>query len=137
MPANRTRDVPRFCRRFYSDDDGYFIGSQLNVQMALSRIDNIFQMPSNNLNPCLDLMERYLCHYYFPLCNLMTGEIIPVCSSSCSLLRNNEDCSDLLVIANEEVERDGVIPPFDTCIQTHRNFVNTPSISQNCIAIEG
>jgi len=105
--------------------------------MALNRVNNIFQSDSNNLNPCLDLMEQYLCYYYFPLCNVMTGEIIPVCSSSCALLRNNEDCSDLLEIANEEFEQDNISPPGDMCILTYRNFVNTPRISTNCTSIEG
>lgn len=138
VPANRDPQIPIFCRRFYQSEDRYFRGSILSgLQMALSRVTNTFQSSSNNLNPCVDLMEQYLCHYYFPLCNQTTGEIIPVCSSSCSLLRNNKDCSDLLEIANEEIERDNVSPPGDACIQTHRNFVNTPLISQNCISIEG
>ena len=141
MPANHEPQVPKipiFCRRFYSTSDGYFNGTVISgLQMALNRVNNTFQNESNNLNPCLDLMEQYLCHYYFPLCNVTTGEIIPVCSSSCALLRNNEDCSDLLEITNEEIERDNVSLPGDMCIQTYRNDVNAPRISTNCISIEG
>jgi len=138
VPANHDSQIPRFCCRFYSASDGYFNGSVISgLQMALNRVNNTFQSDSNNLNPCLDLMEQYLCYYYFPLCNVTTGEIIPVCSSSCALLRNNEDCSHLLKITNEEIEWDNVSLPGDMCTQTYRNYANAPQISTNCISIEG
>ena len=102
--------------------------------MALLRISRIFQSESN---PCVDLMENYLCHYYFPLCNLTTGETTLVCNSSCALLVNNENCSDLRTIANEELEDDDIVPPDDVCLQTHSSYINPPVLSGNCLSIEG
>ena len=105
--------------------------------MALLRISRTFQNESNNLNPCVDLMENYLCHYYFPLCNLTTGETTLVCNSSCALLVNNVNCSDLRTIANEELEEDDIVPPDDVCLQTHSSYINPPVLSGNCLSIEG
>ena len=137
-PNSNTTDLPISCERFYSPGDGYFSGSEIiGLQMALLKISNTFQNESNNLNPCVDLMKNYLCHYYFPLCNLMTGVTTLVCNSSCALLVNNEDCSELREIANEELQQDDIVPPDDVCLQTHSTFINPPAVSGYCLSIEG
>ena len=84
---------------YYSGSDGYINGSEISGLLeVLQRISDTFQSESDNV--CIELMEHYLCHYYFPSCNMTTGEITPVCSSSCGLLINNEDCSKLMEITN-------------------------------------
>ena len=107
----------------------------MGLQMALSRISDAFH--NENLNLCIELVEHYLCHYYFPLCNLTTGETTLVCSSSCALLVNNEDCSELRTIANKELEQNDIVPPDDVCVQTHSTHINPPTISGHCLSIEG
>ena len=87
-------------------------------------------------------MENYLCHYYFPLCNQTTGEITPVCRSSCALLANNEDCSELVEITNEELveitnEELSQVDSIGNCLQTYRNYSGVPAVSENCLSIEG
>ena len=78
-------------------------------------------------------MENYLCHYYFPLCNQITGEITPVCRSSCALLANNEDCTELMEITNEKISQ---FDSIGNCLQTFRNY-SAPAVSENCLSIEG
>ena len=135
-PNNTSTDFPGFCRRYYNDSE-HFINGSINsgsqVQI-LSEINGIFQGDFYNLNPCVELVENYLCHYYFPLCNQTTGEITPVCRSSCALLTaNNEDCVELMEITNEKLSQ------FDSvgnCLQTFRNYSH-PAVSENCLSIEG
>ena len=131
-------NLPRMCTRHYDGRDGYFSGSVLtDLETTLSRITERFNSEPHNLNPCVELMLNYLCHYYFPLCNQTTGEITPVCSRSCTLLTNNQNCSALREIANEELEQENVLSPGDSCAQTYQSFVNQPPVSENCLAIEG
>ena len=126
------------CERFYGDGDHYFSGSPLsNFTQVFSRIQSAFIRQTDN--QCVDLMENYLCYYYFPLCNQENNEIIPVCSRSCVLLRNNQDCYDLKVIANEELERVNILPPDDTCSVNHRSYIDSEAVtlSTSCHSIEG
>ena len=135
---NNVTDLPISCVRYYSPGNGYFDGNEIiGLQMALSRISYAFHNESDDLNLCIELMEQYLCYYYFPLCNLTTGETTLVCSSSSALLVNNEDCSELRTIANRELEQDDIVPPDDVCIQTYSTDINTSVISGNCLSIEG
>ena len=100
----------------------------------MSEINGIFQSDFYNLNPCVELMENYLCHYYLPLCNQTTGEITPVCRSTCALLANNEDCTELMEITNEKLSQ---FDSIDNCLQTFRNYEGAPAVSENCLSIEG
>ena len=133
-PNNTSTDFPGFCRRYYNDSEHFINGSTNNGFRILSKINDIFQSESYNLNPCVELMENYLCHYYFPLCNQTTGEITPVCRSSCALLANNEDCSELMEITNEELSQ---VDSIGNCLQTYRNYSGVTAVSENCLAIEG
>ena len=126
--------VVDICGRFYNDGDHYYSRNVLSgLQVALSRIYLMFQSESN---PCVDFMLNFLCYYYFPLCNPANNKIIPVCNRSCILLGNNEDCSALRASARTELQQDNIIPPDEACIQTHRNYVNNFTVSENCFSIE-
>ena len=137
MSLRNRSSLPGMCTIYYDDETGYFSGSTLSgLQNALQRISDMFQNISDN-NQCVELMTNYLCHYYFPLCDRMTDRIIPVCNRSCALIGNNENCSALRDIANEQLGQDNIIPPGETCLQTYRSFVNLPLVSGDCLAIEG
>ena len=126
----------RFCVIYYGQEDGYYLGNEISgLSMALPRIYNMFQNYDNN--SYVELMLMFLCHYYFPQCNQSTDEITPVCTRSCGLLANNLDCSELMAVANTVLEQHNVVPPDDSCSQTHRSYVNSPSMSGNCLSIEG
>ena len=130
-------DFVGLCQTYYSPENGYYSGSEISgLQMALPRINDIFHDQHND-NPCVDFLLNYLCHYYFPQCNLTTGEITPVCSSTCALLANNEDCADLGEIANEELEINNIPSPNDSCFQTFRSYNTPPTVSEGCLSIEG
>ena len=130
-------DFVSLCERYYSHKDGYYCGSEITgLQEALHTINVTFQSELED-NSCIELMENYLCHYYFPSCNVTTGEIIPVCNSSCALLLNNQDCAELREIANEQLKQRNVAPPGDKCLQTHSMYVNSSAVSKNnCLSIE-
>lgn len=139
--AHNDSNFPTFCTRYYdgSSDgrDGYYNGSMLNgLQMALSSSINRFDR-EDHLNPCRDLMLNYICQYFFPSCNQATGEITAVCNRTCVLLTNNENCSTLREIVNEELEQESITSTGDSCIRTYHSFVNPPPVSENCLAIEG
>ena len=135
--SNSTTDTEfvELCTSYYSPESGYFSSSSeiSGLHMALPSINGIFQ-DDHNLNPCVDLVLNYLCHYYFPSCNLATGEVTPVCDSSCALIANNENCSELREIANEQLKHYNVTPSSD-CRQTYSTYVNPPAVSQNCLSI--
>ena len=125
------------CARYYDDRNGYFSGSSLSgLPMALTRITDTFDS-EHSLNPCLDLMLNYVCHYYFPSCTQAGDEIILVCDRTCALLTNNQNCSVLREIVNDELEQDNILSIGDSCAQMYRSFVNPPPVSENCLAIEG
>ena len=132
---NHTR-LPEMCTIHYDDGYGYFNGSLISgLQNSFRRIDRMFQRVSDS-NQCVELMTIYLCYYYFPPCNQTTGEIIPVCSRSCALTLNNENCSALRRIITDILEQDNIVSPGDSCLQTHRSFVNPPQVSEDCLSIE-
>ena len=136
--SNSTTDTGfvGFCAPYYSPGNGHFSGSEISgLQMALSEINRMFQ-DEHNVSSCMDLMLNYLCHYYFPSCNLTTDEITPVCESSCALLANNENCSKLREIVDEQLEHYNVTPSSG-CLQTYNMYVDPPAVSQNCLSIIG
>ena len=128
-------DFGIMCERYYSGSDGYINGSEISgLPEVLQRISDTLQSESDNA--CIDLMENYLCHYYFPLCNMTTGEVTPVCSSSCGLLINNKNCSELVKITNMQLKQYNITPHHE-CLQTYHTFFNPPALSENCLSIEG
>ena len=132
-PNSSDDDFGILCESYYSGSDGYINGSEISGLLdTLQKISDTFQSESDNI--CIQLMENYLCHYYFPSCNMTTGEITPVCSSSCGLLINNEDCSKLMEITNMQLIQYNITSPFD-CL--HTNQMLPPTVSENCFSIEG
>ena len=133
------RLLPMSCNnlRFYDNDDAVFNGSRINLlPKVLDRINNRTESADNP--ECAESLQQYLCHYYFPLCNLTTGEIIPVCDNSCELLMENDNCNDLFTIASQELGSSNISIPDTTCLRTHRMFNNRPpSVSDKCSEIEG
>ena len=136
LPDGANRITP-LCAPYYSPGIGYFSGSQLRgLNSALQRISEAFDSVYNQ-NPCVDLMLNYLCYYYFPLCNLTTETVTPVCNTSCFLLELTVDCPELRDFAYAELQRDNIAPPGESCSQTYRSYVNPPRMFENCFAIEG
>ena len=137
LPNNSTDEVVTLCRPYYSPGSGYFSGNEIgDVHMNLLHIRDTFNATEYNLNPCVDLMLNYLCHYYFPLCNLTTSEITPVCSSSCVLLLVNQDCATLSGVVNRELGPDFVLAD-GSCSQTYYSYDNIPPVSRDCLSIAG
>ena len=125
--------------RFYDISDGVFNESRINnLQRVLDRVIlNTINARSVDDPECTESVQQYLCHYYFPRCNLTTGEIIPVCNSNCELLFNNDNCRDLFMLASQELRRINLPHPDESCLRTHRLFNNPPSVSDTCTEIEG
>ena len=143
MSTNRENDLVRVCRNYYASESGYFNATNKSeIDDALQAVNGRFRNDDNRDNPCVDLMLNYLCHYYFPSCNVATGEITPVCSTSCSLLSNNENCVVLRGIADMRLEEHAVDPPSDSCSVTYLvddddDDDPPPTVSESCLAIEG
>ena len=97
---------------------------------------------SDSSDLCVETLQKYFCYYYFPLCNLTTNHIIPVCSWNCNLLYNNEDCLSLLNAARVEIQNElqgislSLLPGEDSCTST---FLSIPesSVSGDCKRIGG
>ena len=131
--------LPRSCnnRGFYHRDGTVFQG-KLNSSLgrSLDRTFDTLNTEYSGNSECVESVQRYLCYYYFPLCDISTGEITPVCDSNCESLFGNDDCSDVLAAASEELRTYNVPTPDESCSRTHQPFVN-PSVSNDCIEIEG
>ena len=133
--------VPRSCDsvRFYDNDDAVFNGSQIRrLPRVLDATFATLNEESDDLQ-CIESVQRYFCHYYFPRCNLTTDEIIPVCTSDCDSLIENNDCHYLFMRASVELSRESIPTiPDESCSRTHQMFNDDrPPISQSCTDIEG
>ena len=126
------------CAPYYSPGNGYFRGNEISgVHMDLLLIRDTLD-DEYDLHPCVDLMLNYLCHYYFPSCNLTTGEITPVCSNSCALLRLDQDCATLTTVVNEELEQEIIlVDDAQSCSQTYYSYVDIVPVSGSYLLIEG
>ena len=138
--------IPESCDVFDNmgnSDFGYYDeGTLPGIQQVLD--DVLMALHSNisgNLSQCAQLIGDYLCLYYFPICYRNNNEIIPVCSSTCNLLFNYEQCSSLLQTAVSLIAEQNItlIPDNDSCIMTYRSFTepDQPGLSETCIHIEG
>ena len=105
--------------------------------MLRRTIDDISSELSTRNGPCVDLVLRYLCYYYFPVCNQTTGVVAPSCTSSCNLLVNNQECSDFLAEARMRIDQISIPIPDPDCQMTFHTEGQPDEVSDNCIAIEG
>ena len=95
---------------------------------------------SSYLDDCSLLIGNYLCAYYFPLCREDRNQIYEACSSSCNILFNNEECSNLFkdtinFIAEQNIT---ILPDTDSCATTYRPLgFDQPDEASFCLSIEG
>ena len=89
----------------------------------------------------MHVIGHYLCHYYYPVCDVERDELLLVCSSSCNLLFNNEICSglfmDILNLLVEQNISESSLPSSDSCAKTSYSFAHQPDISDSCLDVEG
>ena len=99
--------------------------------------DTLDTEPVSN-SQCVESVQRCLCYYYFPSCNIETGEINPVCDDSCNLLFNNDDCLSLITLAYQELMLYDISDfPDESCSQTYRPYRNPVSVSDDCEELQG
>ena len=143
------RTVPLSCEKYYNVTG---LSSNGNINKSLSFFPGIRQAidgllnntpsTSENHDSCVQLIQRYFCDYYFPLCNVDTGVITPVCESSCNLLFNNEACFNLLMNAISMIHQQGIsVAPSDiSCEDTFLPLISTTEDdddSEECTIVEG
>ena len=142
--------IPRVCAEFYRDNPppaGGIIDESSNfprIRMVLDGLLNNTPSTSEIDDLCVQLVRRYFCNYYWPVCDVATGSIYPVCTSSCNLLFNNEVCTDYLMRAIDMVMVEGidVVPSPSSCTRTlllPEFLPDTPEplLADTCISIEG
>lgn len=140
-----TSAIPRSCEAFYSSDSAlafYDSGMQPDVVEILDdALLAIHSNASDNHDKCVQLIENYLCHYYFPACHTDNNDILPVCSSSCNILLNNQVCSELLMDTLSYIAEKNItlLPDGDSCAVTHcfLSEPNKPAVNESCLGIEG
>ena len=140
----RNITISQYCDGFYVDnfDDAFYDGGTVpGIKGVLNYgLFAGYSNASSNFNQCMELIGHYLCHYYFPICDMDHDAILPVCSSSCNLMFNNQECLTLFmnalnVIADQNIT---VLPSNDSCTLTYRSFgSDQPEISHFCLDIEG
>ena len=140
------KGIPESCIELYPFDDfnvTYYEGDVLpGIKEILDYvIIDVFSNASRDLNQCAHLIGSYLCHFYFPVCEMDGRAIHPLCSTACNLLFNDEECSRLLInaislITNYNIS---VVPDNDSCVVTHRSYAmsDQPAISEYCFRTEG
>jgi len=130
--------LARSCKIFYGNGISYYNGTFIaNLWRALNDVEeNVINNADDHLTFCAELVQRYLCYHYYPLCDQTSGNIMPACRRSCNLMFNNNACSELLMNAFDIIEESNIIPPDDSCMTTVRSFPSPPRVA-SCIAIEG
>ena len=141
--------VPRECREFYRDNPppagGNVDGSSnfSRIREILNNLLNSTPITSEIDDLCVQLVGRYFCDFYWPVCAVATHIIHPVCTSSCNLIFNNEVCTDFLMRAINEIMMEGidVVPSRSSCIRTFTFMplpdIPEPLLADTCINIEG
>ena len=145
VPFNATNStVPEFCYEFHIEDDiSYYAGDMIpGINQALSDAILFINLNiSDSLEQCAQAIGDYLCHYYFPTCNMDGDKIIPVCSSSCNVLLNNEECLDLFTNALSIIGKKNItaLPSSDSCTMTYYSFNESdqPDVSRFCRQVLG
>ena len=129
-------NLPDFCQQYYTNASFWLGASNDTLRNGLESVKiNVLTNVSDE--QFLDMIERHLCYYYYPLCDPQTGDIKALCSGSCNKLNDNQDYSTLLSeVANEIVSR-GIEPPDDKCLKTFHDESENTSISSFCIRTEG
>lgn len=140
--------TPKSCDVFYSGnsvvayyDDGMLPDILEVLDDALDLL-SVHSNVSDNYDNCANLIGSYLCHYYFPACLVDKNEILPVCSGSCNLLLNDEECSDLFMVALSFIAENNIthLPDIDSCAMTYRSLPKSdqPNVcNSSCLNIEG
>jgi len=130
------RGLARSCMAYYDRNDG-FVNGTLRGMIRMT-LDNIEEDLTGSF--CANMVQQYLCHFYWPVCNVTNGEVISVCSDSCNSLFNNE-CSSALTSAIEILQRNirdnSLILPPESCNTTTRELMESHIESEDCIVIEG
>ena len=106
-------DIPTFCEEMLGNSTLY------HHRDSLDDIDSSFLLNITSLqtrSPCLDLMKRYLCYYYHPVCNTETGDVVEFCTSNCEVLNEDSSCSDLVIDVTRELETVGQEFPDIECL---------------------
>ena len=146
-PEERDSEIPNSCIQFYDFEDFNVMYYDGGVIPYLKEILNytIFEVYSNassDLIQCANLIGNYLCHFYFPVCQMNDRGIHPICSTTCNLLFNNEECSSLLINAINLIATYNIttVPDNDSCVTTYRSYAMSDqpdSISNFCFTSEG
>ena len=143
------RTVPLSCKKFYNvtgiPSKGNINGSLSifpSIRQAIDGLLNNTSSTSKDHDSCVQLVQRYFCDFYFPLCDVSTGVITPVCESSCNLLFNNEVCFNLLLNATSMIRQQGIslVPSDISCEDTFLPLILTTEDdddSEECTSIEG
>ena len=137
--------ISKFCDKYYVEnfDDSYYDKDEVpGIKEILN--DGLFagySNASNDFYQCTELISHYLCHYYFPVCDMDHDEILPVCSFSCNLIFNNEDCHNLFTNALDLIVEQNItiLPSNESCTATYHPFTGSdkPEVSDFCLDIEG
>ena len=127
---------PGSCEQYYdSDNNEGFFNDTYKIQRTINNITGSFRARGGQ---CVDLILHYLCYYYYPVCDLATGVVMPSCVSSCNLLVNNEDCSDLLeesIVILNQLSPSVPAPEYD-CALTYDTLGEPIRISEQCKEID-
>ena len=142
------RIVPKSCNmgKVFNVDDPSAYGnineSEIFAPRLKRALDDLLigtSSESEDHESCVQLIREYFCGFYYPLCDLETGIIFPVCSSSCNMIFNNEHCSNLLMDAIRTMEQQNIteVPSGESCEETFVPLTNTPepAVSHECIDI--
>ena len=128
--------IPDFCQQFYTNASFWLGTSNDTVRTVLESVKtNILTNVSDE--QFMNMLERHLCYYYYPLCDPLTGDIIAVCNGSCSKLNGNRDYSNLLSEVASDIITHGVEPPDDKCLKTFHAASENISVSSFCVRTEG
>ena len=129
--------LPLFCEQYYNNVTFWVMLNNTTLKEALDSIGINLLSNTSFSETLMEIIQRHLCFYYYPLCDEQTDDVIALCNGSCLILNDNPDYSDVINEVANELVSFGIEPPDDKCFKTFNEQSEDVSISQFCVRTEG
>lgn len=106
-----SNEIPIFCAEMFSNNTMYHPRENVN---GLSYLMNITSLQIQS--PCSDMIRRYFCYQYYPVCNTNSQDVLQLCASNCERLKNDLTCFDLIGNVKRELQSVGRTFPDIKCL---------------------
>ena len=112
-------NIPKFCEEVLHLDSNTLYQDNLGDPAILENISSL-----EIQSPCLSRTKRYFCYLYYPVCSNESGDVVPLCSNSCELLKSDDPvCSELIFNVSSELKEIGLEFPKIECLKDNEEII--------------